>query len=142
MDDMQFEIKCRQYLIKRLSVLEKDIEKTVEKEKAKRAKEKAKRANRVARLTAYEDSDQAQEAYAYGDISQEEFEEICGVLEENAKFIMLTRTPKVAALEMLKEFMYRMKSDIKSFEWEMKSPEERERILKEQEEFRRKHGLS
>lgn len=135
MDDMQFEIKCRQYLIKRLSVLEKDIEKTVEKEKAKRAA-------RVAHLTAYEDSDQAQEAYAYGDISQEEFEEICCVLEANAKFVMLTRTPKVAALEMLQEFMYRMKSDIKSFEWEMKSPEERDRILKEREEFRRKHGLN
>lgn len=135
MDDVQFEVKCRQYLVKRLSVLEKDIEHTV-------AKEKSKRAAKVEKLAAYKNSDEAAEAYGYGDITSEEFEEICSVLEENANFVEFTKTPKLAALEMLKEFLWRLKSDIKSFEWEMKSPEEQSRILKEREEFRRKHGLN
>jgi len=131
---MKFEVKCREYLVKRLSVLEKDIEQTVQKEKARRT-------SRVEELTAYKDTDEAAEAYGYGDITEEEYMEICSVLTDGADFVEFTLTPKAAALEILREFMHRQKSEIQSFEWEMKSPEEQNRILKDREEFRKKHGL-
>jgi len=133
-DDLQFEIKCRQYLVKRLGVLRRDIEKTV-------AKDKARRESRVEELCEYKDFDQAQEAYAYGDISFEEYDAIRVVLETGADFAE-SKTPKSAALEILIDFMMRQNREIKDFEWELKTPEERERIEKYNTEFRASHGLN
>lgn len=132
--DLQFEIKCREYLVKRLGVLRRDIEKTVAKEKEVREKRKNK-------LCEYETIEQAQEAYGYGDITLEEYDEIYEVLEKAVGFAEV-KTPKAAALEILLEFMGRQKSEIRDFEWELKTPEEQERIIKSQEEFRREHGLA
>lgn len=134
MDDINFEIKCRKYLVKRLEVLRRDIEKTV-------SKEKAVRENRIKKLCEYEDTDQAQEAYAYGDITLEEYDAICDVLEKGTKFAE-SKTPKSAALEILIDFMLCQNREIKDFEWELKSPEERERIEKSNAEFRASHGLN
>jgi len=127
-DDIIFEIKCREYLVKRLGVLRRDIEKTV-------AKEMAKRESRVEELCEYKDFDQAQEAYAYGDISFEEYDAIRVALETGADFAE-SKTPKSAALEILIDFMERQKREIRDFEWELKTPEERERIEKSNAEFR------
>lgn len=131
---VEFEIKCRKYLVNRLETLRKDIEKTVNKEKEGR---KA----RVEKLCEYKDSYEASEAYGYGDITEDEYREILEHLEEGADFVEFTKTPKAAALEILREFMQRQKQEINDFEWEMKSPEERERILKERAEWRTAHGL-
>lgn len=134
MDDITFEIKCRKYLVKRLGVLRRDIEKTV-------AKEKAVRESRVKELCEYEDIDQAQEAYAYGNITLEEYDAIRDVLEKGIQFAE-SKTPKSAALEILIDFMVRQNREIQDFEWELKTPEERERIEKFNAEFRANHGLN
>lgn len=128
LDDLQFEIKCRQYLVKRLGVLKRDIEKTV-------AKEKESQKSRIEKLCEYEDVGQAQEAYAYGDISLEEYDEIRDFLEKAIVFSE-SKTPKQAALEILKDFMVHQKREIQDFEWELKTPEERERIERSNAEFK------
>lgn len=133
MEDFSFDIKCRKYLTKRLGTLLRDIEKTVQKEKGVRA-------DRVKTLTAYQDLGDAQDAFGYGEITEGEYDEIRDVLATGADFIE-SITPKSAALDMLKEYIGRLKSDIHSLEWEMRPPEEQERILKAQTEFREKHGL-
>lgn len=134
MHDNEFEVKCRKYLLKRLGVLERDIEKVVEKEKYGRKKQ-------IEELCKYKNTDEAQEAYGYEEITDEEFREICDVLEKGAAFVEFTKTPKAAALEILHDFMHRQERDIADFEWEMKSPEEQEQIWKANEEFREAHGL-
>ena len=53
-----------------------------------------------------------------------------------------TKTPKAAALEILKDFMVRQKHEIVDLEWSMKSPKEQERIRKENEEYRITHRLN
>lgn len=134
MDDNTFEVKCRKYLLKRLGVLERDIKKTV-------SKEKAARKTQVERLCKYKDSDEAAEAYGYCDITEEEYVEVLAHLEEGAAFVEFTKTPKAAALEILHDFMTRQESEIASLEWMIKSPEEQADILKANAEFRERHKL-
>lgn len=135
MDDNTFEIRCRKYLLKRLETLEKDIEKTV-------LKEKEARKEQIEKMCAYKDTDDAAEAYGFGEITEEEYQEICDALEEGAAFVEFTKTPKAAALEILHDFMRRQKREIADFEWSLKSPEEQEAIRKENAEFRAAHGLN
>jgi len=132
MDDIAFEIKCRQYLVKRLGILKRDLEKTV-------AKEQEVRKARIKELCEYEDAEQAQEAYGNADITLEEYNAVRDVLEKGAKFAE-SKTPKFAALEILVDFMVRQNREIRDFEWELKTPEERERIEKFNAEFRASHG--
>ena len=135
MEDYTFEIRCRKYLVKRLTVLKDAIEKTVDKEKEARKAQ-------IERLCKFKDTDEAANAYGYGDITEEEYQEVCAALEEGAAFVEFTKTPKAAALEILKEFMDHQEREIADFEWSMKSPEEQERIRKKNEEFLAAHGLN
>ena len=135
MDDNEFEIRCRRYLVKRLAVLKNDIEKTV-------AKEKEARKTQIERLCRFKDMDEAVEAYGYGDITEDEYQEVCDALEKGAAFVEFTKTPKAASLEILKDFIRRQEREIDDFEWSMKSPEEQARIQKENAEFRAAHGLN
>lgn len=135
MEDLTFEIRCRKYLVKRLTVLKNDIEKTV-------AKEKEARKAQIERLCKFKDTDEATEAYGYCDITAEEYQEVCDALEKGAAFVEFTKTPKAAALEILKDFMVRQKQEIVDLEWSMKSPKEQERIRKENEEYRITHKLN
>lgn len=135
MDDNVFEIRCRKYLVKRLETLEKDIKKTVSKEKEARKEQ-------IKKMCAYRDTDEVAEAYGYGDITEKEYQEVCDVLEKGAAFVEFTRTPKAAALEILHDFLWRQKREIADFEWSLKSPKEQEEIRKENAKFRVAHGLN
>ncbi|MEG2515095.1 MAG: hypothetical protein RSA92_07140 [Bacteroidaceae bacterium] len=129
-NELEFEVKYLKYLVKRLKTLSSSIKKAVDKETEARQR-------RVEQLCEYKDVDEARDAYGYGYISREEYDEIYDVLKKNAAFIELN-TYKKAALDTLNEFIRKKESDIRSFEWEMKSPEERDEINKSNEAFKAK----
>ena len=108
----------------------------------KAANKEGGRKAQIERLCKFKDTDEAAEAYGYGDITAEEYQEVCDALEKGAAFVEFTKTPKAAALEILKDFMVRQKHEIVDLEWSMKSPKEQERIRKENEEYRITHRLN
>ena len=134
MDDITFEIKCRQYLIKRLGVLERDMNKIVDKEKEKRK-------TQIHKLCKYKDLDEAAEAYGYDDITDVEYQEICDTIENESDFVEHTKTPKAAAVEILHDFMEKQNREINDLEWSTKSYEEQERIKKSNAMLRETHRV-
>lgn len=128
-DSLAIEIKIREILLKRLTH-PAELLKTAAKKEADR------RDARVNGAREYKTYDEAQEAYGWGLITDEEFAGIAKVLEEGDKYNETARTPTELANEMLRDFMGRLEGDIRSFKFELLPPEEQERIHKESEERR------
>lgn len=126
---LAIEIKVREILLKRLTH-PADLLRAAAKKEADRRDE------RVNNAREYKTYAEAQEAYGWGLITDEEFAGIAKALEEGDEYIETTRTPTELASEMLKEFIARLESDIRSFKYELLPPEEKERIHKESEERR------
>jgi hypothetical protein len=126
---LELEIKARKELIKRLNH-------PAELLKVAAKKESDRRSERVNSLREYKTYSEAQEAYGWGIITEEEFYVIAKALEEGDEYIENTRTPTEIANEMLKEFIVRLDKEVRSFEFELLPPEEQERIRKEHEELR------
>lgn len=126
LNDTDFEVKCRGYLLKRLETLRKSIRATTEKEREAHAE-------KTRQLAQYEDFDDLQDAYGNGLVSAEEFDRARDLLKSIDRHEL---TPKMAALEMLTDFMRLLRSDIKSLEWERLPEEEKERIHQSNEAYR------
>jgi len=122
--EWKLEIKSRKELLKRLSYPLEQLRRADEKEEDQRAKQ-------AIMLSEYESVEDAQEAYGYGHITEAEYDLITDIFEgaENAERL----TPVSLALKILMEFMGQMQREIRSIEWEMLSPEERERIARANE---------
>lgn len=123
------EAKIREILLKRLTH-PAELLKTAAK------KEAGRREARVNSAREYKTYEEAQEAYGWGLITDEEFSGIAKALEEGDEYIETEQTPTELASEMLREFMARLEGDLRSFKFEMLPPEEQERIHKESEERR------
>ena len=126
---VKLELKARLDLLKRLQFPMKQLHKAVEKETAERQKrEKA--------LLSYETLADAQEAYGYGEISQEEYDMIQESFEHMEDVVLGTVTPTSIAHGILYDFIRNLKSEVYDLEFETKSPEEQDRIRRESEERR------
>jgi|GEM_PF-6514114 len=131
--DIKFEIRCRKLLLKKLETLERRLKQAVNKEAEKRNQ-------RYNSLRDYKTPEEVADAYGYGDIARDEYERLMDSFKNEEMEAAATVTPNSAALEMLAEFTGRLKRDIQYFEFELLPENERERILKEQEDLLKRKG--
>ncbi|MFA6737010.1 MAG: hypothetical protein WCR87_08860, partial [Saccharofermentanales bacterium] len=94
----------------------------------------------------YTTYEEAQEAYGYGDINDDELYQIGKALEAGQNHIKFSETPTEIANKMMKEFIGKLESDIRSFRFESLSVEDKEKISKQHEELqdriRAKRGIT
>jgi len=116
MTENLFEIEWRKALIAKLVRVQTTMN------KAAAAEEEAANVRRD-ELRQYQTKEEAQEAYGYGDISLEEYRAIVDDFESNP-----TITVMCAARDDLREYINRLRREIRDFEWAMLPDEEKERI--------------
>jgi len=121
----KFEIQWRKELLKRLQTPTNTLNRQFDREQA--AKEK-----RNEELQVYQSPEEAHDAYGYGYITWDEYQQICKDFEAADSVI----TPVSAARDELKSIMAKLNSDIRYFKWEALSDEEKQAIEKNNEEYR------
>lgn len=129
---MKIEIDSRNTLLKRLEKVKASLIKVVDKEVAKRAE-------KIEKLQKYDSVEEAHDAFGYGEITEEEYREVVEFFESGKKFITETKTKNSIALEILNNFISRLKKDVRALEWDMLSEDEKERIRKSNEELKKKY---
>lgn len=123
------EIQSRKEVLKKIENAYKRLKKQAEANYEKR-KEKAQAASE------YKSIDEAHDAWGYDCITEQEYNEIVKVFEQGAEYVEKHLSPQEVAVKILGEFMGRLSSEIRSFEFDLLSPEEQFRLLREQEEWR------
>jgi len=131
--DLKFETDCRKLLLQRLQTPLNTLNRT-------RDKELAAHDARVSSLAEYESPEAAHEAFGYGYITEDEYRKVCEHFETGEQIRAGRVTKTGAAIEMLQEFMVRLKREIKDFEWEALPEEERERIRQAEEKWKEEHS--
>lgn len=122
------ELRARKELLKRLEYPSKLIDAAAQKEKARRAA-------RIENARQYKDFHDAQDAYGYGCITEEEFDEICEALELGDEYIEKEKHPVEVAAEILADFVRRQLSEIGNLQWELLPDKEKARIRKQNDEI-------
>jgi hypothetical protein len=123
---LQLEIKARKEVTKRLAY---PIDQLVKAD----TKERSKREERAASLSEYKTVAEAQDAYGYDLITDDEYHAICEAIESGEKYVEETMTPVNLALKILRDFTRRMESEIRSIEFELLPEEEKKKRLAESE---------
>lgn len=123
------EIQSRKEVLKKIENAYKRLKKQAE---ANYEKRKAK----VQAASEYKSIDEAHDAWGYDCITEQEYNEIVKVFEQGAEFVEKHLSPQEVAVKILGEFMGRLSSEIRSFEFDLLSPEEQLRLLREQEQWR------
>lgn len=125
---LQLEIKARQDLIRRLEHPQKLLKVAAEKEQKKRQE-------RIEHLTEYKSYSEAQEAYGWELITEEEFDEIVRILEKGTESIEKEITPVEIAKNILAKFVGGLHYEIASFEFDLLPEKEKERVRQKNEEI-------
>lgn len=125
---LQIEIKARKELARRLEHPLKLLEVAAEKEQKKRQE-------RIEHLTEYKSYREAQDAYGWESITEEEFDEIVRILEEGTEALEKETTPVEVAKNILNRFVNGLVSEIASFEFDLLPEDEKERIRQKNDEI-------
>lgn len=123
------EIQSRKEVLKKIENAYKRLKKQAE---ANYEKRKAK----VQAANEYKSIDEAHDAWGYDCITEQEYNEIVKVFERGAEYIEKNLSPQEVAVKILGEFIGRLNSEIRSFEFDLLPPEEQLRLLREQEQWR------
>lgn len=123
--DLLFEIRWRKALIKKLVPFTEKFSKRAE---SMKAKEIAKQSNL---RSLYPSEEEAHEAFGYGEITEDEYRQI-------AENLAVPDAPTIdsAARDEMKEFISRLKREVKDFEWEMLPEEKRDAIRNANDKYR------
>ena len=127
-EELKLEIKARKELAKRLGHPLKLLEVAAEKDRKKREK-------RIGSLTEYKSYREAQDAYGWEIITEEEFDEIVRILEEGTEKLEKERTPVEVAKDILNRFVNGLVAEIAGFEFELLPEDEKERIRQQNDEI-------
>ena len=135
-DNIKFEIKCRKLVVKRLRS-------PLAHAQALGEKKRDERLARIAELSEYKSFADAQEAYGFGCITEEEFDNIVDFLEHSEEMKQVKSAEEHAA-DMIAEFVNRLEAEIAGFEFEL-LPEKKQKeirnknyeLLKRRDERRR-----
>lgn len=125
---LQLEIKARKELARRLDHPLKLLEVAAEKEQKKRKE-------RIESLTEYKSYQEAQDAYGWEFITEEEFDEIVRILEEGTEKLEKERSPVEVAKDILNRFVNGLVSEIASFEFDLLPEDEKECIRQKNDEI-------
>lgn len=128
---LRLEIKARKELIKRLNHPKKLLAAAAQKKKDSRVK-------RIENARQYRDERDAQEAYGWGFITEEEYDEIRAALAAGDEYVEKTTTPVEVAERMLASFISRLSSEVASLEFDLLPASEQERIRRQNEEILKK----
>lgn len=117
----------------RTVVLEK-IENAYKRLKKQAEAQYEKRKEKVQAASEYESIEDAHTAYGYDCITETEYYEIIKIFEQGEEYVEKHLSAQEVAVKILGEFIGRLNSEIRSFEFDLLPPEEQVRILQEQEE--------
>lgn len=135
-EELNFEIKARKELLRRLEHPRKLLKAAAQKEYDKR--------QTLVNHEEYASVDEAHEAYGYGYITEAEFDAIREAFEKGQDYVENTTTPVEAANRLLIEFAVRLEREVRSFEFDLLPAAEQDRIRKESEErrarYKQRHG--
>ena len=118
---LRTEIRARKMIIKKLETAINALQKTADRQKAEKEAERAK-------LLEYKTYTEAQDAYGWGLITEEEFDRIVEFLESSQK-VVDEPTAEDIAVKVLLNWQYHMGSEIAGLEFEMLPKEEQSKIL-------------
>lgn len=122
------ELKGRKELLRRLQHPTRLID-------AAAKKEKDKRTARIEKARQFKDYHDAQDAYGFGCITEEEFDAVVEALELGEEYIEKEKSPVEVAAEILADFVRLQLSEIHGLEWDLLPEKEKERIRKQNEEI-------
>ena len=126
--ELQLEIKARKELARRLEHPLKLLKIAAEKERQKRKE-------RIEHLTEYKSYREAQDAYGWEIITEEEFDEIVRILEEGTEALEKEISPVEIAENLLQKFIGSLTYEAASFEFDLLPDAEKERIRAKNEEI-------
>lgn len=126
-DAILLEIQSRKVALEKIENAYKRLKKQAE---AQYEKRKAK----VQAASEYESIEEAHTAYGYDCITETEYYEIVKIFEQGEEYVEKHLSQQEVAVKILGEFIGRLNSEIRSFEFDLLPPEEQVRILREQEE--------
>lgn len=130
-DALILEINARKEVLKKLENPFKRLQ-------AQAKKNLQKRKDKIETAKQYASVEEAREMWGYDAITDDEFYDIERFFEEGEDYISNRISPPEYAVRILGEFMSRLRSDIRSFEFELLPPEEHERIRQQQEQYRKR----
>lgn len=120
-NDIKREIKVRKLVIKRLKS-------PLAHAQALGEKKRVERLARIAELSEYKSYYDAQEAYGFGCITEEEFDTIVDFLEHSEEMKQIKSVEEHAA-NLLAEFVNRLQAEIAGFEFEL-LPEKKQKEIR------------
>ena len=125
-ESVKLEIRARKEVLKKLDNpykrLRQQADSNYEKRKA-----------RVQAAREYRSVEEAHDAWGYDCITEEEFEEIKRVFELGDEYMEKHLSPQEVAVEILGRFISGLYTEIKSFEFDLLSPEEQACIFEQRE---------
>lgn len=127
---LRVEIKARKLIIKKLETAINALQKTADRQKAERQAEREK-------LLVFKNYNDAQDAYGWGIITEEEFDRITTFLESSQNAVD-EPTAEDIAIKTLLNWQHHMGAEIANIEFEMLPKEEQSRILDKNLEILRK----
>ena len=127
-EELRLEIRARKELLKRLDYPQKLLKSAAEKEQQKRKE-------RIENLTQYKSYQEAQDAYGWELITEEEFDEIVKILEKGTEDMEKEVSPVEVAEHILKRFIGGLMHEIASFEFDLLPEKEKERIRQHNDEI-------
>lgn len=125
------EIDARNELIKRLRHPLKLLVEASKKEKQKRAQAYQQT------LGTYKTEKEAHEAYGYGFITSEEYDQICEIIEKGAEFVENNKSAIEYAEAILRDYVNKLKLEVASIASDALPHEAQELICKSNEELYR-----
>lgn len=90
---------------------------------------------KVQSASEFKSIDEAHDAFGYDCITEEEYYEIVEIFEKGEEYVEKRLSPQEVAVEILGEFIGRLYSEIRSFEFELLPSEEQMRIRQEHEKI-------
>lgn len=130
-DALILEIQSRKEVLKKIEYAYKRLKKQAE---ANYEKRKLK----IQSASEYKSIEEAHDAWGYDCITENEYNEIVKLFEQGEEYVEKQLSPQEVAVKILGEFIGRLNSEIRSFEFDLLPPEEQARRLQYEREFKDK----
>lgn len=119
--DLKIELKSRQIVLKKLETARRALEKTCTRIQAERIR-------REAELSEYKNEDEIADAYGWGFMSEEEYDELLARFQEGKEAIRNEKSAEEIAVEILSGWIWITEGDIESLRFDLLSDEKKEEI--------------